>query len=305
MVESIWNKVGKLVKKAIKIIKNMSILPLKVLIYPMKKPSASINEMQHDAKVSLKKTAGVNVPKEEKKYNPPIGTTEASKNLGVQVIKQGKGLVIFLASRTLTGDISCLTEKQLDKIEELNSRYSSVHMDKENNRIMITVDVEKIISSIRSNSKHREKSQEEVKQLVINKIYDEADRTLKGIARVAGGEFVTHTDRKLLYGIGEMLYQKSNKWLSKAISYTEKSPRQSLEVIANIDFNITDPNNFPYGKKEGMFPIKLPQSIGKQARKFEIKRVESNLSNLEGVSSSKIREPSFIFNKEKEGKGRS
>ncbi|VDO27373.1 unnamed protein product, partial [Onchocerca flexuosa] len=66
------------------------------------KAKCLIDEMQHDAK----ETAGVDVPEEKKKYSPSIESTEASKNLGVQVIKQGKGLIIFLASRTLIGGIS-------------------------------------------------------------------------------------------------------------------------------------------------------------------------------------------------------
>ncbi|QKX02410.1 hypothetical protein [Wolbachia endosymbiont of Dirofilaria (Dirofilaria) immitis] len=301
MVESFWNKVGRSVKRGVKIMKDISTLPLKAFIYPIKKPSASMGEMQHDAKISLKEAAGINVSKEEKEYISPIETTEASKDLGVQVTKQGRGLVIFLVSRTLTGNIFHLTEEQLNEIEELDGKYSSVCIDKGSNRIMITVNVEGIINDIRNDYKYRERSQEEVRQLVIDKIYGEADRNLKGVARIANGEFVTHTDRKLLYGIGKALYREGNRWLSEAISPTGKLMGQSSEVIASIDFNITNPNNFPYGKKS-IFSMKSQQSIEKQARELGIK---SGLSNLEDVSPGKVIKPSFVFNKEKEGKSRS
>ncbi|MFT4327847.1 MAG: hypothetical protein AB3P07_04525, partial [Wolbachia pipientis] len=92
-------------------IKGVFFLVPKAPIYPIKKPFASIDEMKHDAKVSLKKAVS-DVPKEEEKYDPPIKTTEASKYLGIQITKQEKGKVSFLASITLTGDIPYLSPEK-------------------------------------------------------------------------------------------------------------------------------------------------------------------------------------------------
>ncbi|MCM1001988.1 hypothetical protein [Wolbachia pipientis] len=229
----IWAKIGGAVKKGARATKDVFFLVPKALIYPIKKPFASWGETKHDAKVSLKEAVGMDVPEKEKKYDPPIETTEASKNLGVEIISYKDGKIKFLASRTLTGDIPYLTPEQLDKIKELNlnkeNKHSSIAVFKEENKVVIEVDVEKITKKIKDASEHKGKSPEEIKKLVIEGIYGEVDRNLKGLAKITGGEFKVHTDRKLLYGIAEKLYREYDSQDKSAEA--EKSPEQPSETV--------------------------------------------------------------------------
>ncbi|MCV3769170.1 MAG: hypothetical protein K0T53_00315 [Wolbachia pipientis] len=257
MEESIWGRIHKVAKNGVRIIKNISLLPFKAFIYPIKKTSASIGEMQHDIKVSLKEALGINVSKEEKKYSAPIKITKASKSLGVQIIKREKGLVIFLASRTLTGNLFYLTGKQLNEIEKLNSKYLNININKESNKIVITVNIEEIINDVKSDSRYEEKSPEKIKQVIVRKIYSEAGYNLKAVARITCGEFITHTDRKLLHGIEEALFQEGSRCISESsINHSVgKLLEESLEDITSRDFNITNPNNFPYRNKKVLSSI--------------------------------------------------
>lgn len=218
--KSIWAKVGKTVKKGTKTIKGVLSLGPKALIYPAKKPSASTGEMKHDAIVSLKEAVGIDVPKEEKEYDLPIGSTEASKYLGIQITEQGKGKVTFLVSRTLTGDVPYLSPEQLDKIKK---DLPNVTIFREENKIAIEVDVKKIIEDIKTDSKNKGKSPEEIKKIVIGKIYGEIDHNLKALAKITGGEFKIHTDTKLLYGIAQKLYME----------YDDQKQRSS-EVVGSM-----------------------------------------------------------------------
>ncbi|QKX01822.1 hypothetical protein GOY13_02695 [Wolbachia endosymbiont of Cruorifilaria tuberocauda] len=303
MAESIWNKIRKTIKEGMEITKNISILLIKALIHHIKKPRTSIGEIQYDAKVPLRKSAGIDISGEEKVYAIPIEAAEASKNFGVQITKHEKGLIVSLALRSLAGIKFYLTEMQLNKIEQLNNRYLSIHIDKGNDTIIIIVDVAGIIKDIKSNSKYKRRGKEEVKQLIISKIHSEVDHNLKDIAKIIGVEFVTHSERKFLHSIEEILYQEGDKWLSETVSSinTKRLPRQLSEIITNVDFNITNPNNFPYREK-AIFPIKLGGNTRKQAKELEIK---GSFSNLDSISSSKAIKPSFTSNKERGGKSRS
>ncbi|UXX39846.1 hypothetical protein [Wolbachia endosymbiont of Oryzaephilus surinamensis] len=91
-------------------IKGVFFLVPKALIYPMKKPFASIDEMKHDAKVSLKNAVS-DLPKEEEKYDPPIKTTEASKYLGIQITKQEKGK--FFSVKNFNGGYTLLESREI------------------------------------------------------------------------------------------------------------------------------------------------------------------------------------------------
>ncbi len=210
MAESIWAKIGGAVKTGVEATGRVFALVPKALIYPIKKPFASTGEMKHDATVSLKKAVGIDVPEEEREYDPPIETTQASKDLGVQITEQKKGIgkVSFLVSRTLTGDIPYLNDEQLNKIKALKSEYSNITIHREENKIVIEVDVKKIIEDIKTDSKNKGKSPEEIKKLAIEEIKQKVDGNLKDLAKITGGEFKVHTDLKLLYGIAEKLYKE-------------------------------------------------------------------------------------------------
>ncbi len=208
MAESIWAKIGGAVKTGVEATGRVFALVPKALIYPIKKPFASTGEMKHDATVSLKKAVGIDVPEEEREYDPPIETTQASKDLGVQITEQKKGIgkVSFLVSRTLTGDIPYLNDEQLNKIKALKSEYSNITIHREENKIVIEVDVKKIIEDIKTD--YKGKSPEEIKKLAIEEIKQKVDGNLKDLAKITGGEFKVHTDLKLLYGIAEKLYKE-------------------------------------------------------------------------------------------------
>ena len=211
----IWAKIGGALKTGAKTTKDVLLLVPKALVYPIRKPFASIGEMQHDAKVSLKEAVSIEVPKEEKKYNSPIKTTEASKYLGIQITKQGKGKVFFLASRTLTGDVPYLSSEKLDKIRK---DLPNITIFREENKIVIEVDVEKIIQEIKD--KNPGIDEKVMKKYALEGIYNKIDCDLKNFTKITDGEFKVHTDRKLLYDIAEELYS----------GYDSKK-QQSQEVI--------------------------------------------------------------------------
>ncbi|MDG7052991.1 MAG: hypothetical protein LKM45_03860 [Wolbachia endosymbiont of Alcedoecus sp.] len=266
----IWAKIGGAIKKGAETTKNVLLLVLKAPIYPIKKPFASLGEMKHDATVSLKEAVGMDVPEKEKKYDPPIETTKASKNLGIETsYKDGK--IKFLASRTLTGDIPYLTTEQLGKIEELNknkeNKYSSIAVFRGENKVVIEVDVKEITKKIKDAPEHKGKSPEEIKKLVIEGIYGEVDRNLKDLAKITGGEFKVHTDRKLLHGIAEKLYREYDGQDKSAEA--KKSPEQPSETVKKEDFNITNPMGFPFGKETiSSTKMQLPQGIKEQVKEL-------------------------------------
>ncbi|WP_250295097.1 hypothetical protein [Wolbachia endosymbiont of Oedothorax gibbosus] len=189
------------------------------IIYPIwpKNWFKSWNEIGHDIKNGRRYVIG----RELEKYDPPIETTQASENLGVQITEQkkGTGKVAFLASRTLTGDIPYLNDKQLGEIEALKSKYSNITIHREENKVVIEVDVEKIIEDIKKNNPGIDEKR--IKELALEKIAEGAEGVggnLKKLAKITGGEFKVHTDLKLLYGIAEKLYKEydDQKQLSEA-----------------------------------------------------------------------------------------
>ncbi len=233
MAESIWAKIGGAVKTGVEATGRVFALLPKALIYPIKKPFASTGEMKHDATVSLKKAVGIDVPEEEREYDPPIETTQASKDLGVQITEQKKGIgkVSFLVSRTLTGDIPYLNDEQLNKIKALKSEYSNITIHREENKIVIEINVEEIANTIKTNPDNTGKSEKEIKELVLKGIANKVDEDLKKLAKITGGEFKIHTDLKLLNGIAEKLYYDNQKQSSDKVVKSDVG--QPSETIAS------------------------------------------------------------------------
>lgn len=224
MAESIWAKIGGAVKTGVKATGQVLPLVPKALIYPIEKPFASTGEMKHDATVSLKEAVGIDVPKEKREYDPPIETTQASENLGVEITEQkkGTGKVAFLASRTLTGDIPYLNDEQLGKIKV---GLPNVTIFREENKIVIEVDVKKIIEDIKG------KSPEEIKKLALQGIADKVSEDLKKLAEITGGEFKVHTDLKLLNGIAEKLYKEYDNQKQLSGATKPAGPTNSEELL--------------------------------------------------------------------------
>ncbi|MGL9717417.1 MAG: hypothetical protein ACR5K9_01760 [Wolbachia sp.] len=301
MAESIWAKIGGAVKKGGGVVGNVLLLAPKAFIYPIRKPFASWDKMKHDAKVSLKKAVGIGIPEEEKEYDPPIQTTQASENLGVKITEQGKGKVTFLASRTLTGDIPYLTPEQLGEIEKLNgeNKYSSIAIFKEENKIVIEVDVENIIKKVKKDNPNMD--EKAIKNHVIKAIYGEVDRSLKDLAKITGGEFKIHTDRKLLHGIAEKLYREydNQSKSTETVVPGEKSPESNEFITQN---NMTDPL--------GMYHVKAGKTTSKgmelEDKLREAIGNEPSDLRFEGNVNSKTKEPSStpaLNGQERRGKG--
>ncbi|MDR2831929.1 MAG: hypothetical protein LBV62_03375 [Rickettsiales bacterium] len=252
-------------------------------IYPIwpKNWFKSWDEIGHDIKNGWR--YAIDKPLEE--YDPPIKTTQASEDLGVQITEQKKGTekVSFLASRALTGDIPYLTPKQLGEIKQ---NLPNVTIFKEENKVVIEVNVEDIIKKVKEDNPGMD--EKIIKKHVLKKIYDEVDHNLKGLAKITGGEFKVHTDQKLLHGIAEKLYREydNQKQSFEIVRPTkpvdnEKPPKQSSESIEE-SFNITNPNGFPFGKsKEAISPTKIQLS---QDMENQVREWGSALSNCVGVS---------------------
>ncbi|WP_341819397.1 hypothetical protein [Wolbachia endosymbiont (group A) of Brachyopa scutellaris] len=200
------------------------------IIYPIRPKNwfKSWDEMWHDIKNGGRHIIN-NLPEE---YNPPIETTQASKNLGVQITEQkkGTGKVSFLASRTLTGDIPYLSPEQLDKIKK---DLPNVTIFREENKIVIEVDVKKIIEDIKTDSKNKGKSPEEIKKLALQGIADSINGDLKKLAGITGGEFKIHTDLKLLNGIAEKLYKEYDNQKQSSDKVVKSDVGQPSETIAS------------------------------------------------------------------------
>uniref|UniRef100_A0A1A9VK56 Outer membrane protein assembly factor BamE domain-containing protein n=1 Tax=Glossina austeni TaxID=7395 RepID=A0A1A9VK56_GLOAU len=313
MAESIWAKIGGAVKTGVKATGQVFALVPEALIYPIKKPFASTGEMKHDATVSLKEAVGKDVPKEKREYDLPIETTQASKDLGVEIISCKDGKVKFLVSRTLTGDISYLNDEQLVQIKK---NLPNVTIFREENKIVIEINVEEIANTIKTNPYNKGKSEKEIKELVLKGIADKVDEDLEKLAGITGGEFKTRTDLKLLDGIAKELYpeddnqNKPSKTLRPA--QTGKSPGQSSETVTSTDelvksFNITNPNEFPFGKsKEAISLIKNMQLSEGDITK-QVEGLRSTFLNFEDASGEVIK-PLFTPDVERNkgrGKGRS
>ncbi|WP_395463195.1 hypothetical protein [Wolbachia endosymbiont of Cantharis cryptica] len=199
------------------------------IIYPIwpKNWFKSWNEIEHDIKNGWHSV----IEKPHKEYDPPIKTTQASEYLGVQITKQGKGEVAFLASRTLAGDVFHLTDEQLNQIKELNknSKYSKIAVNREKGKIIIEVDVKSITNNVEADSKNEGKSPEKIKELVIEAIKQKVDDDLKKLAKITGGELERHMDQGLLYGIAEKLYpEDDNQNKSSEVGESQGSSGEEL-----------------------------------------------------------------------------
>lgn len=205
---------------------------VKLPVYPIKPSNwfKSGGELRHDIKNGGRYIIGN--PLEE--YDPPIETTQASEDLGVQIMEQkkGTGKVTFLASRTLTGDIPYLTPERLGEIKQ---NLPNVTIFKEENKVVIEVDVKKIIEDIKKNNPGIDEKR--IKELALEKIAEGAEGVggnLKKLAKITGGEFKVHTDLKLLYGIAEKLYKEyDNQKQSLEKVVKSNQPSETLDLSAS------------------------------------------------------------------------
>ncbi len=195
----------------------------------------SRGEMWHDINNGGRDIIGS--PLEE--YDPPIETTRASENLGVEITEQkkGKGKVAFLASRTLTGDTPYLNDEQIGQIKK---NLPNVTIFREENIIVIEIDVEEIAYTIKTNPDNKGKSKKEIEELVLKGIANKVDEDLKKLAGITGGEFKIHTDLKLLNGIAEKLYREyDNQTNHQKLQGQHKleSHQGSLQKLLQVQMN--------------------------------------------------------------------
>ena len=234
--------------------------------------------IQHDVKNVVRSVQN----KEQKPYDPPIKLEKDSKKLGIQVINQGKGEVSFVASRTFMWDISQISDEQIEQIKELNNDYLKITVEPKENRVTITIDVEKIINDIKADPKNEGKSPEEIKNLAIGRIIKQVDGSLKEIAKITGGELDKYADLKLIRGIAEKLYreydaekqqkvssehavpQKNPQGEEKAVKRTDQELSESLMQTEQVkkmqtEGNMTNPNQM-YCSKENIAKAPVKES---------------------------------------------
>ncbi len=215
--------IGSFLSRGVKVLVKGAVYP----IWP-KNWFKSWDEMRHDIKNGGRSIIGN--PLEE--YDPPIKTTQASKDLGVEITEQkkGTGKVAFLVSRTLTEDIPYLNDEQLGKIKV---GLPNVTIFREENKIVIEINVEEIANTIKTNPDNKGKSEKEIKELVLKGIADKVKGDLKKFAEITGGEFKVHTDLKLLYGIAEKLYKvvESNQ-PSETLTLSASKALEAAETLA-------------------------------------------------------------------------
>lgn len=201
----------------------------------------SSNRIGHEAKQAFNRAVG----RPEEKYLSPIRLTEDSKNLGIQVRKlqdeNGKeilGVVHITVPKVLIGDVFKLDDESNKlKIEEFNenSEYLKIRFDLGAEKIVIEIDVRKIIKGIKDDSKNVGKSEEEIRKLAIGEIIKEADKGVKGLASITGGEFEKYVDVGLLKGVGERLYKecasKSGQQSSESVVKNDQLSSEKLKVL--------------------------------------------------------------------------
>ncbi|WP_338406436.1 MULTISPECIES: hypothetical protein [unclassified Wolbachia] len=214
--------VGSFLGRGVKVLVKGAVYP----IWP-KNWFKSWDEMRHDIKNGGRSIIGN--PLEE--YDPPIETTQASEDLGVQITEQkkGTGKVSFLASRTLTGDIPYLSPEQLNTIKK---DLSNVTIFRGENKIVIEINVEEIANTIKTNPDNKGKSEKEIKELVLKGIANKVDEDLKNLAKITGGEFKVHTDLKLLNGIAEKLYKEYDNQKKPSNEVVKSDVGQPSETLA-------------------------------------------------------------------------
>ncbi|MFP3019921.1 hypothetical protein [Wolbachia endosymbiont (group A) of Pogonocherus hispidulus] len=198
------------------------------IIYPIQPKNwfKPWGEMWHDIKNGGRYVIG----SELEKYDPPIKTTQASKDLGVEIISCKDGEVKFLASRTLIGDIPYLNDEQLGQIKK---NLPNVTIFREENEIVIEINVKEIANTIKTNPDNKGKSEKEIKELVLKGIANKVEGDLKKFAEITGGEFKVHTDLKLLYGIAEKLYKEydnQKQLLEKVVKSNQPSETLALSA---------------------------------------------------------------------------
>ncbi|MDG7056285.1 MAG: hypothetical protein LKM44_02225 [Wolbachia endosymbiont of Meromenopon meropis] len=324
---NVWNRVVTAINENVtKIMKNLLFLVPGALSYIIKKPFASWRDMKRDAFLSLRRAFGVGV--KESRYELYVQTTEASKNLGLEVVGCKDHKIKFLASKTLIGDIPCLTSDQLVMIENLKSERSScsrIFAFKEKNKIVIEINVEKIVKKVfESVSEDKRSNSEEVRKLVLQKVHDEVDRVLKELGKITGGEFKHHADQKLLYCLTEKLYRNFHnqnelqnlEGLSEdrsseiAIHDGESSDvlrsLETIEVIAQN--NMTNPCEMYHiraNKKASFKVMKAPRNTENQVREVVCDEPGNFLLFEKDIFDSGIKSSSstpFVRKQEKRGK---
>ncbi|WP_168463820.1 hypothetical protein [Wolbachia endosymbiont of Ctenocephalides felis wCfeT] len=198
--ESIWARICGVIKSGATTVAKVGwrvvVVTGKGLIYPAKKGNwfKSWDRVKHDIKNGFRRIIG----KEELPYRPPIKNTGSSKKHSFCVVDQAKdGRVVSMASRTLTGDIPYLSNEKLGQIEK---EFPDITIDRAGNKILIKFDVEEIVKSVEDDPNNKGKSKKEIRELTLKKIEERIGGNLKGLARIAGGEFKKYEDREWLRG---------------------------------------------------------------------------------------------------------
>ncbi|MBV0899716.1 MAG: hypothetical protein KTV77_03065 [Wolbachia endosymbiont of Fragariocoptes setiger] len=216
------------------------------ILYP-KNWFNSFGELVHDIKQIYSNT----IKGENKKdYQPYIKISPVGKDFNIRITEEGEGIIKFQASRVLTGDISKLNEKIT---EQINYGYVKITAKYEKDEIVITIDVKKIFDEVQDNNPG--KSSDEMKKLIIKKIEEKVDSTIKDIAKVCGGGFERYKENSLVAGIAQKLYQdhSNNISFNKEKTLSKSEPTSSVihePRVRDEDFSVTDPEKFPKDSRQ-------------------------------------------------------
>lgn len=239
-----------------------------------------------------------------------------SNYFGIKLIGEGGGYLGFKTSDTLINSIARISDAQIKEVNTLNDENAifDIAINRVAKKIIIEIDVYKIINDITADPDNKGKTKEEIKRLVIGKIIKEADSSLKKLANIVGGEFSKYADSQLLAGVGKRLYQPYEKQKDESKSPAE-NPTQPSETVLPMSpnvktgesLNVKDNPQQEEQIKESSFSMTVPCSRlgsyeklistnpGLQIKAANVEDVSNNTSNPLPTPNANVKKGPGIF----------
>ncbi|VVC42860.1 Hypothetical protein CINCED_3A025626 [Cinara cedri] len=188
----------------------------------------------HEVKQAFHRTLN----KPTKEHNPPTECEPNSNCFGVKLTGEGRGYLGFKVSDTFLNSIVKISDAQIKEVNALNHQNKNfdIVIDRVAKKVIIEIDVEKIIYDIMDDPENKGKIEEEITKLAIGKIIEEADSSLKKLANITGGQFSKYADSQLLSGVGKRLYQSYKKQKDEP-KYPVENPMQLSETVLPMSPN--------------------------------------------------------------------
>ncbi|OEY86926.1 hypothetical protein BIY23_00255 [Wolbachia pipientis] len=221
-----------------------------------------------------------------------LGVLERSSGLGLDLrIVDGK-IIVLRATRVLLGDISALSNERIDELKSeilgLTKDIVSLTVNQNGGVVYFDINIQDIESDV--GDKYSTATEEQKKRIIIGKIAEVVDESIKAVASAAGGELSKYRDVELLRNTSENLY-KAHKDKGK---------------IADEEFRITTPHSL--SSREC---VKLPQSkdevndMGKMVKGNEISAMGlQNVSQSNHLTPTSVPSSACSGGTKKEGGGR-